>query len=684
MHTQIKTGDTIECFVGTNKKGVGFARSLDVKNKFAEKIEIKAGNLNKALPGDRCLVKITGRNIVRGKDYGMTAEVVKIVERKQIVYAGHISKDGNNFLFISHDTRIYTPFLIPARFLNNAEVDDKVVVSIDSWEAANKMPIAKVEKVLGKKGDSRAELAAFSEERGFQIGFPEAVEEESKVLHEKGITDKDIEGRLDYREQCVFTIDPIDAKDFDDAISVEFLADGEVEVGVHIADVSHYLRPGMAMDDEAMRRTTSVYLVDRVVPMLPEVLSNDLCSLVEGVNRLTMSAIFYFDKNGNLQNEKTKFGPSVIFSKRRFAYEGAQHILENETLSNVPKDQQLEGALVIGEADFDKFKKPLDYLNNLAKRLAKERKDRGAITMETEEVKFKLDENGVPVEVYRKVRKDAHKLVEEFMLLANIAVAEYIHNLGEKTHVGIYRVHDTPDPDKMLALSTFLYNLGYDAPYKDDTISQKDLNKVMAEIEDDPNKSTIQNQIVRSMQKAIYTTQNIGHYGLAFAYYSHFTSPIRRYPDVMIHRLVKKYLKGGTTDEKDTAWHEAMCLRSSEREKDAAEAERSSVKYKQVEYMSYHIGEELTAVVSGLSPFGIFLEDEYSKCEGMIKFMNMGDGSEYFEFDERQYVVKGDKGTIIRMGDVYKVKVLKADLEEKQIDYEIVSKVRSIEPRKRL
>jgi ribonuclease R len=684
MNSNLKVGDTVECFVGTNKKGVGFARSLDVKSKFVEKIEIKVGKLNKALPGDRCVIKVTGRNIVRGKDYGLVAEVLKVVERKQLVYAGHIVKDGNNFVFVSHDNRMYTPFSLPVKNLNGAEVDDKVIVSIESWESATSIPVGKVEKVLGKKGDSRAELAAFSEERGFQIGFPEAVEEESKKLHEKGIVEEDLKDRLDFREKCVFTIDPIDAKDFDDAISVEFLDNGEVEVGVHIADVSHYLRPGMAMDEEAMRRTTSVYLVDRVVPMLPEVLSNDLCSLVAGVNRLTMSAVFYFDQAGNLQDKKTKFGESVIFSKRRFAYEGAQHILENENFENLRADQGLEGELKIVSDDFTKFKKPLVFLNTLAKKLSKERKDRGAITMETEEVKFRLDENGVPVEVYRKVRKDAHKLVEEFMLLANIAVAEYIHNLGEKNHVGIYRVHDTPDPDKMLALSTFLYNLGYDAPYKDDTIAPKDLNKVMMELEDDPNKGTIQNQIIRSMQKAIYTTQNIGHYGLAFEYYTHFTSPIRRYPDVMIHRLMKKYLKGGTSDQKDVTWHEVMCLRSSEREKDAAEAERSSVKYKQVEYMSHHLGEELTAVVSGLSPFGVYLEDEYSKCEGMIKFMNMGDGREYFEFDDRQYVVKGDKGTIIRMGDVYKVKVKKADLEEKQIDYEIVSKVRSIEPRKRL
>jgi ribonuclease R len=300
--------------------------------------------------------------------------------------------------------------------------------------------------------------------------------------------------------------------------------------------------------------------------------------------------------------------------------------------------------------------------------------------METEEVKFKLDEVGVPVEVIRKVRFDAHKLVEEFMLLANQEVATYINELGPKNHIGIYRVHDKPDSEKMHALSIFLYNLGYSAPFKDDTIDPKDLNRIMEEIEQDPNKTTIQNQIIRSMQKAVYTTQNIGHYGLAFGFYSHFTSPIRRYPDVLTHRLVKKYLAGGTSGPKDQGYFEALCLRCSQKEKDAAEAERNSVRYKQVEYMSYRIGTEVQCLVSGISNFGVFLEDEYSKCEGLIKFKDLGD--EFFKFDQKSYTVQGDKGTIIRMGDVYKCRVEKADLETKTIDYKILTKVREMGKRK--
>jgi ribonuclease R len=659
----VEIGQKLRVVINTNKKGTGTARSIRVKDKFAQKIEIRREDLKMALPGDICEIQVTGKNIVRGNDYGYLAKVLSIDTRKQEVYAGHIEEDNGKYFFVSHDSKMYIDFLIEEANLNGAKVNDKVVVSLASWVDMNSAPRGVVEKVLGKRGESSAEMASYSEEKGFKVGFSKEIEEESEAVHERGIQDSDIEGRRDFRAVTTFTIDPIDAKDFDDAISVNFLPDGNVEVGVHIADVSHYLKNGMKMNDEAEKRTTSVYLVDRVVPMLPEVLSNDLCSLVEAKDRLTMAAVFVIDANGVVIKNKNWFGETVICSHKRFSYEEAQEIMDKQ-----------DGI----------FLKELNYLNNLAKKFSKERKENGAITMETEEVKFKLDEKGVPIEVYRKVRKDAHKLVEEFMLLANISVAEYIHELGSKNHVGIYRVHDAPDPDRMLTLSTFLYNLGYDAPYKDDTISQKDLNKVMAEIESDPNKSTIQTQIVRSMQKAIYTTENIGHYGLAFDYYSHFTSPIRRYPDVMIHRLMKKYLKGRTTDERDTAWYEAMCLRCSEREKDAAEAERSSVKYKQVEYMSMRIGQEVTALVSGLSPHGIYLEDEHSKCEGMIKFSNLGGDNEYFELDDKQFIVKGDKGTIIRMGDVYKVRVEAANLEEKTIDYKIVELVRQMTPRKRI
>ncbi len=641
---------TVDCILNTNSKGEGFCKFSD--KKILDRVEIKNENLNRAFHGDFVRVRIINKipESYEGK-------VEEILTRKQDVYAGHLEEEAGKFFFTSHDKKIYTDFYIPRDEVNGGKADDKVIVEIFEWQDARRSPLARVVKIMGRKGDSAAEIASMSEEKGFNVGFKKEIEDEANKIHQAGIQENDLLNRRDFRNMTTFTIDPFDAKDFDDAISVKFLENEKVEIGVHIADVSHYLKSGMEMNTEAEKRTTSVYLVDRVVPMLPEVLSNDLCSLVQGKDRLTMSAVFVLDKEANVIERW--FGETVINSHRRFTYEEAQEIIMTKN----------------GE-----FEKELIYLNETAKVFKQVRFDAGAISLESEEVKFKLDEKGVPIEVIRKVRFDAHKLVEEFMLLANKEVATYIHNLGEKTHVGVYRIHDKPDSEKMHALSIFLYNLGYSAPFKDDTISPHDLNKVLQEAEQDPNKSTIQNQIVRSMQKAIYSTHNIGHFGLAFKYYSHFTSPIRRYPDVMIHRLMKKYLASGNSDPKDVAWHEAMCLRSSEKEKDASDAERGSIRYKQVEYMSTRIGTEVQAVVSGLSAWGIYLEDEYSKCEGMIKFKDLGD--EFFKLDEKSFVVVGDRGTSIRMGDVYKCIVQSTNIEMKTIDYQIKSKVREMGKRK--
>jgi ribonuclease R len=653
---KFKKGDVVEGLIGINTKNEGFLKFID--KSITERVDVKNGDLNRSLPGDRVKVEIIGLEEKFGeKTY--TAKVVEILERKQDLYAGHIEEEDKRFFFVSHDKKIYTDFIIPFANLNKAQVNDKVVVEIESWQDPKRSPIAKVVEVLGRKGESRAEMASLALEKGFKDGFDGAVNREAEEIYKRGIQPTDLVKRRDFREVVTFTIDPIDAKDFDDAISVKFLDNNLVEIGVHIADVSFYLKDGMAMDEEAKKRTTSVYLVDRVVPMLPEVLSNDLCSLVPNKERLTMSAVFVMDKDSTEIKERW-FGETVIHSAKRFTYEEAQEVLEG--------------------AKDGPYRKELIALNEIGKKMKATRFKNGALYMDTEEVRFKLDEKGVPVEVIKKVRKDAHKLVEEFMLLANQEVATYISELGPKNHVGIYRVHDKPDAEKMHALSIFLFNLGYNAPFRDDTIDPKDLNRIMEEIDNDPNKTTIQNQIIRSMQKALYTTENIGHYGLAFGFYSHFTSPIRRYPDVMTHRLIKKYLAGGTTSAKDKAYYEALCLRSSEREKDASEAERNSIRYKQVEYMSYRLGTEVTCLVSGITNFGVFLEDEYSKCEGLVKFRDLGD--EFFKFDPKSYTVQGDRGTVIRMGDVYKCKVTKTDLELKTIDYQMLSKVREIGKRK--
>ncbi len=658
-------------FIALNFKGEGYVRDQNLKD-----LDVKIINedLNKALSGDFCKLEILGEESFKNKKYYL-AKVLKVIERKQNLFGGHIEKQDNQFYFVPHDKKIYLDFLVKDFNGNSLEVNDKVLVSVVDYNFnTSKIPYCKIEKVMGKKGDSSAEIATYSEEKGFEVGFSREVEIESEEIHRAGITEKDFIGRRDFSDVRTFTIDPFDAKDFDDAISVKFLDDQKVEIGVHIADVTHYLKEGDAMDNEAQKRTTSVYLVDRVVPMLPEILSNDLCSLVEGKPRLTMSAVFTLDKDGNILDKW--FGETVINSWRRFTYEEAQSILQkNNAAENINTEVN---KINLPNQIHEKFKKELIELNRISKIFQKKRKERGAISMETEEIKFKLDANGIPVEVYRKTRFDAHKLVEDFMLLANEEVAKYIHNLGEKNHVGVYRVHDKPSSEKMLSLSTFLYNLGYDAPFRDDTISPKHLNKVMDELENDPNKQTIQTQIVRSMQKAIYTTKNIGHFGLALEYYSHFTSPIRRYPDDMTHRLLKKYLKGETSDAKMDSWHEKMCFRSSEREKDAADAERQSVKYKQVEYMSARIGQEFLGIVTGLTNFGIFIEEENSRCEGLVKYKDLGDGGEFFEFDKIQYIAKGDRGSFVRLGDVYKIKVVSTDLENRVIEYKLLEKVREI------
>jgi ribonuclease R len=455
------------------------------------------------------------------------------------------------------------------------------------------------------------------------------------------------------RGTATFTIDPIDAKDFDDAISFKKLDNGHYEVGIHIADVSYYVRPGMALDEESISRETSVYLVDRCIPMLPEVLSNDLCSLVQGEDRLVMSAIFELDDEGEIHGEW--YGRSVIHSNRRYTYEDAQVTLDT------------------GSGD---FYEELSILNRIAKVLLKKRFDNGALSLETEEVRFKLDEKGVPIDVYTKERGDTHKMIEEYMLLANKYVSKFIttkqeEKNGEGNAICVYRVHDKPDPDKMHDLDLYIRGLGYHVRFMDGLIPSQELNSLLLKMGQRPEKTLLQMHITRAMAKAIYSTRNIGHYGLAFDYYSHFTSPIRRYPDVLTHRLLMRVLEGDYPKEEERGLYNKLCMQASRREKEAADAERGSIKYKQVEYMSYRIGQEFDGVVSGVSDWGVFVEEKTSKCEGMIRLRDLGD--DFYNFDQKGGRVFGERtGVEYKIGTPVKIKVKDANLDLRVIDYSLV------------
>ena len=531
----------------------------------------------------------------------------------------------------------------------DAEPGMKVAVEIVEWQNAREMPWGRVVKVLGRPGENNAEMLAYALERGFSDEHRIEVAKEAHALQEKGITAEDIAERRDFRDTLTFTIDPADAKDFDDAISFKRLDDGKYEVGIHIADVSYYVKPGTHLDEEAIERETSVYLVDRCIPMLPEELSNDLCSLVEGKDRLVMSAVFTIDDECNIYDEW--YGRSVINSAKRFTYENAQESMDNNGLHS----------------------EELHILNNIAKKMTKARFENGALSLDSEEVKFKLDENGKPVDVYVKVRGDTHKMIEELMPLANRKVSEFITKSQTlKKPICIYRIHDKPDAEKMHDLNLFIKALGYNVRFIDGAIPSQDLNDLLKKVEGRPEKDLLQTNITRSMQKAVYSTENVGHYGLAFEYYSHFTSPIRRYPDVLTHRLLDRVLHKDMPEEGERSPLEKLCLHASLREKEAADAERGSIKYKQVEYMGDRIGQEFEGVVSGVAKWGIFVEEKKSKCEGMIRLRDLG--SDFYVYDEKRQRVFGEReGKEWRIGDIVRIKVKSADLEIRQIDYQLVA-----------
>ena len=635
-----------------NTKKDGYVRVMELEKEGS--IFVDHSHLNTAFAGDTVEIELLGKKEIKEGHEQYYGKVTQILERGKKGYAGIIEQDNGIYFLVPQDKKMYTDILIPSESLNGANVGMKVIASITNWTDSHKSPIGEVDAVLGQPGENNAEMLAYALERGFSDKHKKEVTDEADEIKKRGITEEDKKDRRDFRGVATFTIDPIDAKDFDDAISFKKLENGHYEVGIHIADVSYYVKPTTALDEEAIARETSVYLVDRCIPMLPEVLSNDLCSLVQGEDRLVMSAVFEIDDEGKVYSEW--YGRSVINSNRRYSYEDAQKTLDEK------------------QGD---FYEELNILNKIAKIMHKARFANGALYLETEEVKFKLDEEGVPVDVYVKERGDTHKLIEEYMLLANEKVSEFITKEQEKAQgdgksICVYRIHDNPDPERMHELDLFIRGLGYHVRFMDGLIPTTDLNDLLAKMEGKPEKPLLQVHITRSMAKAAYSTKNIGHYGLAFDFYSHFTSPIRRYPDVLIHRFLMRVLTKDFPKETERGYFDKMCLLASRREKEASDAERGSIKYKQVEYMSYRVGQEFDGVVSGVSEWGLYVEEKKSKCEGMIRLRDLGE--DFFVYDQKGMRVFGERtGIEWKIGTQVKIKVKSANLDLRVIDYELVA-----------
>ena len=601
-------------------------------------IFIKGSDLGSAVDGDTVQIVIFPTRHGEHRE----GKVTKVIHRSRNRFVGKVEL-SKNFAFVIPDARkVHGDFFIYPENINGATTGDKVIIEVTSWSENDRKAEAKVVEVLGKAGENEAEIHSIMAEFELPFRFPERVINESQNISE-GITDEEIKKRWDFRDVTTFTIDPEDAKDFDDAISFRKLEDGLFEIGVHIADVTHYIAPNSILDQEAFDRATSVYLVDRTVPMLPERLSNELCSLRPREDKLTFAAVFEMDEKGKIKKEW--FGRTIIHSDVRFSYEEAQIGLESG-----------QGALA----------EELRLLNDIAKKLRKERFSKGAVNFETTEVKFKLDEKGKPLAVIPKVRKDAHKLIEEFMLLANKQVATFVYNYkkAKEKNTFVYRIHDFPDPEKVKDFSVFARQFGHQMNIDENSISSS-LNKLMSEIEGKPEQNILEQLAIRTMAKAKYSTDVKGHFGLAFNHYTHFTSPIRRYPDMMVHRLLQHYLDDGKHLIKNE--YEDKCEHSSEREKRAADAERASIKYKQVEFMASAEKKPFEGLISGVTEWGIYVEIIETKCEGMIRMSDMTD--DFYEFDEKNYRLVGRrKKKVYTLGDKINVLVKKTDIDKRLID----------------
>lgn len=622
---------------------------------FEEDIFIPTNNLNHALDKDK--VKVYVYNKRSGKR--PEAEVIEVLERAKTEFVGVIDIQKNFAFVTTANAKMYTDIFIPKDKIGEAQQGDVVVAKIEDWPKKADSPFGTILKVLGKPGEHDTEIHAILAEYGLPYDFPVDVEVYAQKL-DTTIHPEEIAKRRDMRDTLTFTIDPKDAKDFDDALSFKKLENGHYEIGIHIADVSHYVQEGTILDEEAFNRATSVYLVDRVVPMLPEVLSNFACSLRPNEEKYTFSAIFEINEKAQVTNQW--FGRTVIYSDQRFAYEEAQQIIE--TKSNViPAEISLTGKEYIVP---DEIVQATLKLDELAKIFRRNRMNHGAISFDKVEVKFNLNEEAEPVGVYFKVAKDANHLIEEFMLLANRKVAEYI---GKQKKTFVYRIHDEPNEDKLFAMQGVISKFGYKLDLRDTKNISKSLNQLMEDVNGKKEQNLIDTLAIRTMSKAKYSTDNIGHYGLAFDYYSHFTSPIRRYPDVMVHRLLQYYLDGGKSVSEEV--YEEKCVHSSTMEGLASNAERDSIKYMQVKYMQDHQDQEFIGVISGVTEWGIYVEIIENKCEGMVRIREIKD--DYYTFDEKQYALVGEiSKSILQLGDEVVVKVKNADLVKKQLDFHFV------------